>query len=164
MTQRRIRGHVELDFRPSLELIGSVRRFVTDVYDQLLEDRNEASRIGVATHELLENSVRCSADGCVMLRIEVDTDDPAAVVLVTRNRARPDDLASLTSLVRAMDAAGDPMLHYTMLMRANAKRTDGSGLGLARIRAECEFDVAVALEGDVVTVRASGRTQGSKLS
>jgi hypothetical protein len=152
-----VRSHVELDIRPSLEFVGSVRRFVSDVYDQLVRNQDAASRIGVASHELLENAVRCSADGSVLLRIEINRENPSDMILVTRNRARTDDLATLQALVDEMRTAPDPLTHYMMLMRRNARRTSGSGLGLARIRAECDLDVVVSLDGDLVTIVATGR-------
>lgn len=152
----RERAHVELDFRPSLELVSSVRRFVTSVYEQLLSSPHEASRIGVATHELLENAVRCSSDGTVNIRIEVEVGSQPAVLITTKNQARAEDIQSLVGLVDAMNAAPDPMLHYTGLMRANAKRPVGSGLGLARVRAECDLRIDLAIDGDLVTVTGRG--------
>lgn len=151
------RAHVELSFKPGMELVPAVRRFVASVYERLLASAEEASRIGIATHELLENAVRCAADGAVALRIEVDVSERAEVIIRTTNRARPGDLSALLAIVGAAHAAPDPLAHYTKLMRANAMRADGSGLGLARIRAECDLEIEAQADGELVTVHARGR-------
>lgn len=49
---------VELTFAPSLELIPVVRRFVSAFYEELLSHADAASRLALATHELLENTVK----------------------------------------------------------------------------------------------------------
>ena len=49
------------------------------------------------------------------------------------------------------------MLFYTQLMRESATRNEGSGLGLARVWAEADFDLDLKTEGDQVTITAFGK-------
>ena len=63
-------------------------------------------------------------------------------------------------------AAPDADAHYQTLMRRSAKRVDGSGLGLGRVRAESGMVVSYEVDNDAVHVRAqarfAGRAQGAK--
>jgi hypothetical protein len=59
----------------------------------------------------------------------------------------------------------DANVYYLSLMRKNAHRTDGSGLGLARIHAEAEMDMSVACRNGTITVSAETEillTQGKE--
>jgi len=54
-------------------------------------------------------------------------------------------------------AAPDAQAHYLTLMRRTAKRVDGSGLGLGRVRAESEMQLTYTIEGENVLLRAEMR-------
>jgi hypothetical protein len=59
-------------------------------------------------------------------------------------------------LERTIDAAArapDPLQHYREVMLKNARRKDGSGLGIARIRAEADMRTICTIRGDEVTVQ-----------
>ena len=71
MGDRSRQSDFELKFCPSLELIPIVRRFVEIFYSQLLAQDDVAARIALATHELLENSVKFSSDGMASIHIGV---------------------------------------------------------------------------------------------
>jgi hypothetical protein len=43
------------------------------------------------------------------------------------------------------------------MMRKAAERVDGSGLGLARVRAEADMVLSYEIQGDIVHLRASAR-------
>lgn len=151
-------AHLELSFSPSLNLVSIVRRFVADFCMQLIADADVASQVGLATHELLENSARYSLDRRSTIRIQVEGQPDASVVTIeTKNRAEQEHLAALRSLVDEIASAVDPFQHYQVLMERNMKRTDGSGLGLGRIRAESDMDLAYVFEDDLVTLRARAR-------
>jgi hypothetical protein len=70
------------------------------------------------------------------------------------NRAQPALVAELRRRIEALSGTDDPMELYVAVMRQSAQR-DGSGLGLARIVAEGEMNLACTVEGDEVTVKAS---------
>jgi two-component sensor histidine kinase len=149
----------ELAFRPNVQLINVVRRFVTDFYDEVIGDPDVVSRLALATHELLENAVRYSTDGETRIRIGVepseDGDDQGGILTIRmENTAEDTHRDTLRTLFEEMNGAEDPMDHYCSVMRRNAKRQDGSGLGLARIRAEAEMSLDCEVEGELVTIIA----------
>jgi hypothetical protein len=147
--------YLRLDFSPGVDLVPLVWRFVNDLYATVLPDRDATSRVALATHELLENGVKYSADRCTGIEIEV-VDDPGGkrVTIRSQNKAHPDHRAVVRALIEEIDAAPDAFAFYQKRMRQSARRSDGSGLGLARIRAESEMSLRCDLRDDVVVVTA----------
>lgn len=176
----------ELQFCPSASLIQVVRRFVSDFYERVLEDPDAVSRVALATHELLENAVKYSLDGATALSITVDpwgTVDPATTAapapapggegggfqsselsIRLSNRAGPEHLAEVRELFAEMDRYEDPFAHYQAVMERGSRRTTGSGMGLARVRAEGEMSMSYSIEGDRVCIVAQTRVQARRPS
>jgi anti-sigma regulatory factor (Ser/Thr protein kinase) len=151
-------SHCELSFSPNVSLIGTVRRFVGEFYVRVLNDTNITSRLVVATHELLENAVRYSADGQSSIRIGVRrVGDSVKATIETRNKTMQANQAELSALLEEMRTTQDRLSFYQVLMKRSSKRQDGSGLGLGRIHAESEMDLSCELEGDIVKLRAEAR-------
>ena len=151
-------AHLELTFSPSLGLVSMVRRFVNDFCMQIIADADVASQVGLATHEMLENSARYSLDSRTTIRVEVEAEHDASVVTIeTRNSTGLEHMSALRSLVDEISSAPDAFRHYQVLMERSMKRTDGSGLGLGRIRAESDMALAYAFDDNVVTLRARAR-------
>lgn len=151
-------GYFELRFAPTVALVSTVRRFVSEFYSQQLADPELAHNLGMATHEMLENASAYSRDGRSQVTIalrhvgaEVD------ISIQTKNNATPERLALVREALDALCSAPDPNVHYMVLMRRAAKRRDGgSGLGLGRIRAEADLALKYAIEGDTLTLTAHG--------
>jgi hypothetical protein len=152
---RRDLGFCELSFERRPELVSIVRRFVTDFYDRTLADPDATSRVALATHELLENAVKYSRDGRAKVRIDVSgVGEKVRVRIRTRNRGSPADAQHIQRSIDEMTSM-DPNVYYLSLMRKNASRTDGSGLGLARIYAEAEMAMSVTCnKNGIITVSA----------
>jgi hypothetical protein len=151
-------AHFELAFSPNTRLVGTVRRFVSEFYTQILGDADTTSRLAVATHELLDNAVRYSIDGSTSMRIGVKrVDDAIRVTIETRNKAEPANVAAVRTMLDELAAASDPLAHYQLLMRRSAKRKDGSGLGLGRVTAESGMTISYAVEDTFIHVRARGQ-------
>lgn len=156
-------AHLEVTFGPSTDLIGIVRRFVADLYGHALKDPETVSRITLATHELLENAVRNTIDEATSIRIRVEStpNGPTSVLVHTWNRARPEHIERAVALIDEAANAADPFALYQRLLRETAKRTDGSGLGLVRVRVESDFALSHRVEGDVIHVLATWTSNGS---
>jgi hypothetical protein len=154
-------SYFHISFRPSFKLISTVRRFAEQFYAQTLDDREMSERVALATHELLENAVAYAADGETSVRVEIDAEH---ITVSTWNRASPERLADLRKMVETLNAAENADDHYQAMMQRTAYRSDGSGLGLARIRAEAGMQISVELTGDRVCIvaRAPHRSSNRK--
>ena len=158
-------AYCELSFSPNVSLIATVCRFVGEFYERVLGDQDVASRLVVATHELLENAVRYSSDGRSSIRIGVHRrSDMLDVAIDTWNRTTREHRNALGALLEEMLGARDRGGFYQRLLRRTARREDGSGLGLGRIYAESEMDLSCNVEADEVQLRARGSFPGSKLA
>ncbi len=147
----------ELAFQPNAALIAVVRRFVTDFYDRVLQQGGDvASRLALATHELLENAVKYSKDGETTIRIDVEQSTPKVVRIALRNRAEPANIAAIREILDGVASAPDSFAYYQKLIAQKAKQKEGSGLGLARICAEGEMKVTYkVLDGDMTVIEAT---------
>jgi len=145
----------ELTFRPNVELISIVRRFVSDFYERMVDDQDAVSRMALATHELLENAVKYSSDGATSLSITFEPGEPSSVVSIRlANRASSEHVETLTTIFEEMKDYEDPFAHYQVAMARSAKRKVGSGLGLVRVRAEGEMNMSYTIDDDRVTILA----------
>jgi len=148
-----VNSYVEMKFSPSVELIDLVRRFISDFYHRLTDDKVLRDRLAVTTHELLENCVRYSTDGEAKVRVEVSPEN--SLVITVDNAAQPAHLESLHGLMNEMNTHTDGSLaFYRGLMRRGAKERNRSGLGLARIQAECEMALSYSVQDSRVSMRA----------
>jgi len=146
----------ELMFKPSIELISVVRRFVAEFYSRVLSDVDTASRLELTTHELLENAAKYSCDGSATLYVELDRDRKTVCVRTT-NRATPEQIASLKHWFKEITAAPNADELYAEMIRRTAVKDSGSGgIGLARIWAESDMKMQLDVEGDRVVVEARG--------
>ena len=146
------RPYFHLSFRPNIKLVSTVRRFTAEFYKRVLADQELSSRLALATHELLENAVAYALDGETAVRIELDDE---TLWIKTWNRTTPERITALRGLIDEMNSKADPDEFYQSQLQNTAKRTDGSGLGLGRIRSEAEMNVSYEIENDRVCIVAS---------
>jgi hypothetical protein len=145
----------DLRFRPKAELVSVVRRFVSDFYEEILADPDGVSRVALATHELLENAVKYSDGGNTDLNISVfHFDEVSRVTIRITNHTTPENISVVSSFFHEMEAIDDPFEHYQQAMRRSAKRIEGSGLGLVRIRAEGEMSMKHQVNGQDLSILA----------
>jgi hypothetical protein len=149
---RGMQPYFHLVFRPNIKLVSTVRRFTGDFYRRMLDDRDASSRLALATHELLENAVAYSIDSETSIQIEVEDN---TLTVKTWNRSTPERIAGLRALLHAISSAPDPVIFYQELLEQSLARTDGSGLGLARVRAEAEMVIHHEIDNDLVSIRAT---------
>jgi anti-sigma regulatory factor (Ser/Thr protein kinase) len=151
-------AYFELSFSPNVSLVSTVRRFVSEFWIQILPSAMVTSQLAVATHELLDNAVLYSFDGNTTIRIDVTKEpDAARVTIGTRNRASPANITRVRAALDELASAPDAAAYYQKMMRRAAERVDGSGLGLARVRAESDMSISYEIQGDTVQLRAAAR-------
>jgi hypothetical protein len=146
---------LELWVMAAPELISPVRRFVASTLRRVLRDEDLAYRMELASHELLDNATKYGLRRLVHLRITREAcQSGPALELTLDNESDPSHIGRLERLVSALGHANDPMGHYLGLMHDSVP--GALALGLARVRAEGELDLALSVEGGrvAVTVRA----------
>jgi len=154
-------AYVELRFCPSPELIPVVRRFVSAFYERLLSQPEVASRLALAAHELLENTVQYSVDGVSSIHLGVTPRRGTVDISIrTWNRASERDRANAQAIVDELRGSRDTFSYYQELMRKNARRRNGSGLGLARICAEADMRLGCEISDDELCLVAEAVIDG----
>jgi hypothetical protein len=149
-------AYFELNFKPNVQLVSVVRRFVTEFYQRFLNDPDGTSRVALATHELLENGVKYSRDGETTIRIEVmQHETPRRVRIQLRNRSTLENIAAIREIVDGVNRAPSATEFYQTLIASKARDRAGSGLGLARICAEGEMKIHYDVQGDTVVIEAT---------
>ena len=148
-------------FRPTIELISILRKLAYEFTKNALDDDDVSSRVALAIHELLENSVKYSSDGFAALSIDMNRSSEVEIEVTIRvtNRVDVERMPALKEALRELGDAQDPDVYYTALMRRTAARESGSGLGLARILAEGEMKLRGEIEGDTVCIVADMRVR-----
>lgn len=138
---------------PSARVVGAVSRLVSEFCRSLVDDSDVASRFHMAAQELAENLAKYSSGPEVSISAELlGSDTSAKLRLQAKNRGTPEQLRAVEQRLRELTAAEDPTELYDRLIREAAPLDDGSGLGLARIRAEGGFDVDYAIDGNELTI------------
>jgi hypothetical protein len=151
-----LRASIRLSVRPADAIASRVRELLTVVYGDFL-DPDETQSIAMAAHELLENVVKYGGDGESSFEVAViDHGDGASVRLQTTNLAAPEHIDDLRCLVDRIRDTLDPVGLYDELIASSVHR-EGSGLGLARIRAEGGMDLACSVELGRIAVVAERR-------
>jgi hypothetical protein len=149
--------YFHLVFRPNIKLVSTVRRFSGEFYRRVLVDQELSSRLALATHELLENAVAYATDPETSIRIEVEND---VLTVKTWNRSTFERITHLRQLLDDLASAESPDAFYQKMLLKSVGRTDGSGLGLARVRAEAEMNIAYEIDKDHVCILATTQIVG----
>lgn len=148
--------NLELRFQPTVDLISSTRRFVCSFFEPFVSDPDVVSRIGLATHELLENILKYAADGRTITRVNLeDQGSDRRLTIETTSIITDERRAGLEEIFAEMASASSALSYYQLTMGRARHRRHGSGLGLARIWAEAEMTLSIDFQGDAVTIRAT---------
>lgn len=146
---------MEIYLKPSIRFVSLARRFVYDVYTDILKDSDLAWRLGMATHELLENAVKYATDGAMTLRISTENINGAeTLVLTVSNVATPANARILADAFAEMAKFDKPSEYYEMLVKRVSEREEGSGLGLGRIYTEAAMSLSCEVKDNVVCIKA----------
>lgn len=137
-------------------LASKVREMLFSISNEFL-DGDEAHSVAMTGHELLENVVKYSTVGTSSFDLQiVERGDAAHVCILTRNHTTTEHGSNARQLVQRIAAASDPGAVYDELVAGSPSRR-GSGLGLARLRAEADMHVACTEEEDVISIVAEKR-------
>jgi hypothetical protein len=146
---------LDLSFTPCLEQVSTVRRFLEDYYQPLLNDPDLLCRMAIAIHELLENASKYSARGASRLQVSVTQNGRGKELSVkVSNIPAPEHIGDLRATVAGVTSPVDAAEAYQLHMVAAALRGEGSGLGLARIRAEADMILALTIDATHACVEA----------
>lgn len=158
---------VDILFAPVLQVVSTMRRFVLALYERVLQDPDASAEMALVTHELLENAVKYNTHTGTRLRVSVlrqeGPDAGHLVTIRTANRASLAHIHSAERLVGRVRDAQDPDLMYQQMILSSIAQSEGSGLGLARIRAETQMSLDMTVIGDEIEVTAHAllRTGGA---
>jgi hypothetical protein len=148
--------YFHLVLQPNIGLVSTIRRFTAELYTRVL-DKGLASRLALAVHEVLENAIAYSDGTETEFRIDIEGD---TVNVRTWNRAAPERIAAIKAGIDHLMASSDPDAYYQEQMNVTSKRTDGSGLGLARVRNEADMALSYEIDEDRVCIRAATKLVG----
>jgi hypothetical protein len=143
-----------LEVSMGVQHLTAVRRFVADLTDSVVHDSDLASRLAMATHELLENAVKYSLDPSRMVTLRLWVEAARRVHVTVRNVSSEELVAPLREHLRLLSEAGDPVAFYQQMIAKSLARETGSGLGLARIFAEGGMRLSCSLQGDMLSINA----------
>ena len=153
MTESTILGF-GLQLQPQPRMVSIVRRFIEESFEKMVADPDAVHRVSLAVHKLLENAAKYAVGDKTDLTVRFESNGPAARIKLT-NQSTSEHIERLRASIGAIQAAAEPFVHYQNLMRGTLGTEAGSGLGLARIRAEGEFSLSLEVDGSMVTIVAS---------
>lgn len=148
--------NLELALDISPRLVSVARRFIEEVVERMLDDSDVASRVAMTAHELLENAAKYSSNGRAVLRLRAEgVGEARRVVVSLTNQTTATHRERLVRGFAEISAAGDPYDLYFELMRRDLAHKEASGLGLARIWAEGEMQLALETRDETVVILAA---------
>lgn len=146
---------LQLDGPPAVRMINSARQFIQDLCTTVV-DSATSSRVALAAHEMLENLAKYSDGGPTDLSIAVEgCQGGSRIVIRTSNRANSEQRHELERVLTEISTAEEPMAMYLDIIAKSLEHSEGSGLGLARIRAEADMELSYTISGDEVTIAAA---------
>lgn len=142
-----------LRMQPSWVFVDDIRRFVESFCAASCPAAGREEHLALAVHELVQNAIANAAAPGVELELEVDRAANHVRVSVS-NQGRPGQIELLRERLARVNRHADALDAYLEAMDENPNAR--GGLGLARIRFECSLELALQVEGDRVTLHATG--------
>lgn len=144
---------VRLSFAPNAYLASAVSLAVSEFCRLAFRDPDLIERVHMAAHELAENVAKYAIASPVTVDVELAENEKLHVLTIrARNTATPERLAEVQRRLAELKATTDPAALYDHLIQESLTREGGSGLGLARIRAESGLDLDYEISGNELTV------------
>jgi hypothetical protein len=154
---------VELDRNPLV--VSPTRRYVEDTLERLSDDVDFVGRVGLVTHELIENATKYATEGArIGFTMCLGGSPDGSLVIRLTNPTSPQHIDRLKQFVAEIDGAEDAMTLYMDMMCRGPFDKSASGLGLARICAEGESRLALVVTAETATIVATVSTPPQKVS
>jgi len=154
MTAEIVSAKLRLTNPPSIRLIASTRRFIEELYEPLI-GADGSSQVAMVVHELMENLAKYAEGGSMRLEVEARPHQTRYQIRITAaNHASPDRLEALEQILKDIASSRDPRATYVRYMNESVTRSEGSGLGLARIRAEGDMGISYSRSGNEISILA----------
>jgi anti-sigma regulatory factor (Ser/Thr protein kinase) len=141
-------------------VVSKVRRFIEGFVAESAERMGTplslADRVAMTAHELLENVAKYAEDRHGVLRLVSRSEEGGRrrLIVSVSNNTSLLHIERIKAIFRELAEAEDPMAHYLTLLRRKTGQ-DESGLGLARIRAECGMLLSLSVDQQQVRVSAT---------
>ena len=146
---------MSLGFRDQGWLLPSVRRLVGSMCGVYLGSGDVSQQLVTAVQELLENLVKYSESDCSALDFQLLlVDGQPTARLGTENLASTAHLEAARRVLENIISAPDPLELYQVLVASSGDHS-GSGLGLARLRAEAGLTLSYGIHGGRLRLEGS---------
>lgn len=147
-----------LRFPPVKSFVAVATDFVRVYCAAVAPDADTLSRIALCAHELAENVVKYSSGGmCTMevsIRVPKTAGSTIELSLTTKNAATQEQLEKAEHYLEQLEKAENAERFYDRCIAESVTREVGSGLGLARIRAEGLMEITHEVTGGDISVTA----------
>ena len=144
---------VQLRFRPLWRYVDEVREFCGFFARATFRDEEIGQRVGIVVHELLENAIRYGDERELELLLERAG---ARVVISVANTTSDERVDALRAYLASLRELPPDEAYARALQNAASSSETQSGLGLARIRCEGQFDLELHATPGRVRVTATG--------
>ena len=147
-----------LSFPPRKGYVALATEFVRAFCAEHTDDQEAIARVQLAAHELAENVVKYSTGRKCSIRVRVTrptTLEAVHLLITTENAVSPRHLAKVDRYLTELEEASNPDQFYDEQIAQTAKRSNGSGLGLARIRSEALMHISHKVDRGQLCVSAT---------
>jgi hypothetical protein len=148
---------VQLKLRPMWRHVDGIRKFCDFFTSESFDNHTLGERVGVVIHELTENAIKYSHGGdSAELELLIRRDDEQ-IEIVVANSPAPEHLPALRAAFEALSAAPAEEAYVAAMRRAAALPEGQSGLGLARVRHDCDVELSLSIDDDLARITAKGK-------
>ncbi|HVJ16104.1 MAG TPA: DUF6272 family protein [Polyangiaceae bacterium] len=137
--------------------VDGIRKFCDSFTAASFDNRTLGERVGVVIHELTENAIKYSRAGdSAELELSISHENDRIEVVVANSPA-PEHVTALQSIFEKLCAAPAEEAYVAAMRRAATLPEGQSGLGLARIRHDCDVELSLSIENDLARITAKGK-------
>ena len=154
-----------LTFPPRKGYVALATEFVRTFCAEHTDDDEAIARVQLAAHELAENVVKYSTGRKCVIRVRVTRPTSVGSVhllITTENPVAPSLMPKVDRYLTELEQATNPDEFYDEQIAESVKRSNGSGLGLARIRSEALMHISHRVDQGLLAVSAATALPGAK--